>query len=134
MGKSGKEKVSSGDDFVGWCVLNSTARQSEKKQHGFLGTIHTKNAAWFGVQLFLNICASYLKAKRKKGPMELDYEEPFGKWQETKGTDEFPRFDFQCPSILSQPNAHDCGLAVVANSTFEESKVHESKYEKTKIK
>ena len=116
MGKSGKEKVSSGDDFVGWCVLNSTARQSEKKQHGFQGTIHTRNIAWYGVRLFLNICASYLKARFKNGPAELAYDEPFGNWEENKGTEEFPRFDFQCPSILSQPNAHDCGLAVVANS------------------
>jgi hypothetical protein len=114
-GKSEKEEVS-GDDFVGWCLLNSTQRPSETKQHGFQGTFHTKNNAAYGVRLFLNICASYLKAKRKKGPIELDYEEPFGEWQETKGTEEFPRFDFQCPSIVSQPNSHDCGLAVVANS------------------
>jgi hypothetical protein len=115
-GKSGKKKVCSGDDFVGWCVLNSTARQSEKKQHGFQGTIHTRNVACYGVRLFLNICASYLKARFKNGPAELAYDEPFGNWEENKGSEEFPRFDFQCPSILSQPNAHDCGLAVVANS------------------
>jgi hypothetical protein len=115
----GKENNS--DNFVGWCVLNSTQRVAEMEEHGFQGSFFTKNKATYGVLLFLNICASYLKAKRRnKGDirqaMELDYEEPFGKWQETKGTEEFPWFDFQCPSIIQQSTSHDCGLAVVANS------------------
>ena len=67
--------------------------------------------------MFLNICASYLKAKRRQqGTIELEYEEPFGEWQESISSEEFHWFDFQCPSIVSQPNSHDCGLAVVANS------------------
>jgi hypothetical protein len=116
-----KHGVWGDEDFAGWCVLNTNSIQAEREENGFKGTWFTKNKASYGVRLFLNICASYLKAKRRnKGDirqaMELDYEEPFGKLQETKGTEEFPWFDFQCPSIIQQSTSHDCGLAVVANS------------------
>jgi hypothetical protein len=45
------------------------------------------------------------------------YPEPFGTFTDSCGTEEFPQFDFDCPSIIRQnSNAYDCGLAVVANS------------------
>ena len=85
--------------------------------HGFQGTLLTKNNEAYGVVLFLNICASYLKAKRSQEvPIKLKYLDPFGDWQWSMGTEKFHCFDFSCPSILSQPNSNDCGLAVVANS------------------
>jgi hypothetical protein len=116
MGTMGGE-----DDFVGWCVFNSNPRQDEESENGFQGTIFTKNKASYGVRLFLNICASYLKAKkqnkgdgRKKESFEID--SPFDLFMESKGTEGFPRFDFKCPSILGQSNTFDCGLAAVANT------------------
>jgi hypothetical protein len=110
-----EQKKDTSEDFVGYCVLNSTQRPAERKACGFQGTYHTKYDAAYGVRLFLNVCA-YLKAKRKQqGTIELEYEEPFGEWQESRGCEEFHWFDFECPSIISQPNSHDCGLAVVAN-------------------
>ena len=113
-----EQKKDTSEDFVGFCVLNSTQRPAERKARGFQVTYHTKYDAAYGVRLFLNICASYLKAKRKQqGTIELEYEEPFGEWQESMGCEGFRWFDFYCPSIVSQPNSHDCGLAVVANIT-----------------
>jgi hypothetical protein len=116
MGTMGGE-----DDFVGWCVFNSNPRQDEESENGFHGPIFTKNKASYGVRLFLNICASYLKAKkqnkcdgRKKKSFEID--SPFDLFMESKGTEGFPRFDFKCPSILGQSNTFDCGLAAVANT------------------
>jgi hypothetical protein len=109
------------EDFAGWCVLNSTERPAEKQQHGFQGTLHTRNNAAYGVRLFLNICASYLKAKNQnegegRQQNKFHYEEPFGAFTEVLGTQEFPRFDYDCPAILQQDTGYDCGLAVVANS------------------
>jgi hypothetical protein len=61
----GRNGVLGDEDFAGWCVLSSTARQDERNQHGFQGTLYTQNNAANGVWLFLNICASYLKAKKE---------------------------------------------------------------------
>ena len=73
------------------------------------------------MQLFLNICASYLKAQKRTEDRHEDknsftYEEPFGSYHDSRGMEEFPRFDFQFPSIIQQSNGYDCGLAVVANT------------------
>jgi hypothetical protein len=43
------------------------------------------------VRLFLNVCALYLKAKKKKEkdarpPNKFDYKEPFGRYTESLGT------------------------------------------------
>jgi hypothetical protein len=121
---SNKAAASSDDeDFCGWCVLDSlgdTAMPSKDK--GFHGTCSTNNRASYGVRLFLNICASYLKAKKRDEDVSEEdnnsfcYEEPFGSFDESGGTVEFPRFDFAFPSIIQQWNGYDCGLAVVANS------------------
>jgi hypothetical protein len=107
-------------DFAGWCVLNSTERSQEKQQHGFQGILHTRNNDAYGVHLFLNICASYLKAKKEnKGEgrqqNKFHYEEPFGAFTEKLGTEGFPQFDYDCPAILQQLITYDCGLAVIAN-------------------
>ena len=110
------------EDFAGWCVLNSNGNLEEREQNGFQGTVFTKNKASYGVRLFLNICASYLKAKKKnegdgRQQNNFVYEEPFGRFTESKGsTEEFPQFDYLCPSIVQQSTSFDCGLAVVANS------------------
>ena len=53
------------DDFCGWCVLDSLGSTAQlSKENGFQGTFHLTNQASYGVQLFLNICVSYLKAKK----------------------------------------------------------------------
>jgi hypothetical protein len=116
-----EQKNKAQDEFCGWCVLNSTARVNEKEKNGFQGTLHTKNNASYGVRLFLNICASYLKHKKQSRGDEsqqhnYDYEEPFGGFTQDVGTEEFPRFDYDGPAILWQSTQYDCGLAVVANS------------------
>jgi hypothetical protein len=90
------------EDFVGWCVFNSNTRQEEREQDGFQGTMYTKNKASYGVQLFLNICALYLKAKKKnegdgRQQDSFHYEEPFGPFTESNGTEGFPQFDYDCP-------------------------------------
>jgi hypothetical protein len=101
--------------------LNSTERSKETQQHGFQGTSHTRNNDAYGVWLFLNICASYLRAKKenKGGGRQQNkfcYEEPFGAFTEKLGTEEFPWFNYDCPAILQQFTQNDCGLCVVANS------------------
>ena len=53
------------DEFCGWCILNSTARHDEREQNGLQGTRHTRNNPAYGVRLFLNVCASYLKHKKE---------------------------------------------------------------------
>jgi hypothetical protein len=65
-GNSAEQKGLADEEFTGWCVLNSTERQNEREQHGFQGTSFTsaRNKASYAVRLFLNICASYLKAKK----------------------------------------------------------------------
>ena len=140
----GKEHVGSnallGDDnFAGWCVLNSTQRPDEKEHHGFQGTSHTRNNPNYGVRLFLNICASYLKARKEnKGDGRqqdnFQYEEPFGAFQEVLGTEQFPWFDFPFPSILSQSTANDCGLAVVANDMAFVNHLKGKQFLKSKMK
>jgi len=117
----GRHGVLGDEDFVGWCVFNSNGRSNEREQDGFQGTMYTNNKASYGVWLFLNICASYLKAKKKnegdgRQADSFQLEEPFGPFTESNGTEGFPWFDYDCPSILQQSNSFDCGLAAVANS------------------
>jgi hypothetical protein len=89
--------------------------------NGFQGTCFTRNNASYGVRVFLNVCASYLKAKKKKEkdgrpPNKFDYKEPFGRCTESLGTEGFAWFDFGTPSIIAKSTSYDCGLALVANS------------------
>jgi hypothetical protein len=120
--------------------LNSNANFDTDIEHnGFQGTVGTKNKASYGVRLFLNICASYLLSKKgNEGEGKLTfhyhYPEPFGIFTESFGTEEFPRFDFQCPSIIRQNNAYDCGLAVVANSMGFVNHLKSVKFRKTHMK
>jgi hypothetical protein len=122
--KSTDNPLSLGDDdkIAGWCLLNSNPANNLEKAHaGFKGTFYTKNNKKYGLRLFLNICASYLIAKKEndgdgRRSTDFTYQEPFGDWQETKGTVDFPRVDYKCPSIIEQSNNFDCGLATVANS------------------
>ena len=107
---------------------------------GLQGTVGNIDKDKYGLRLFLNVCASYLKgrAMNNEGLLTEEhsfwYEEPFGPYTEYRGTVGFPQFDLVVPSILSQLNSCDCGLAVVANSMallhqmLQESKVHERKY------
>ena len=67
----------------------------EREQNGLQGTRHTRNNPAYGVHLFLNVCASYLKHKKEnKGDgsqqHKFHYEEPFGDYKEVFGTEEFP--------------------------------------------
>jgi hypothetical protein len=118
---SAEQKAKAEEEFCGWCVLNSTERHDESEQHGLQGTRHTRNNPSYGVQLFLNVCASYLKDKKENKGDEMQqhkfhYDEPFGSYTEVLGTEEFPQFDYDCPTILWQLTQYDCGLAIVANS------------------
>jgi hypothetical protein len=128
------------DDFAGWwCVLNSTQRLREREHRGFQGTSHTRNNPKYGVCLFLNICASHLKARMEnKGDGRqqdnFQYEQPFGNFEEVLGTEQFPQFDFDCPSILSQSTANDCGFAVVVNSMLSVNHLKGKQFLKSKMK
>jgi hypothetical protein len=48
----------------GWCVMNSNPSAVNMEDSGFQGMAFTKNKATFGVRLFLNICASFIKFKK----------------------------------------------------------------------
>jgi hypothetical protein len=116
----GKHDVSN-EEMAGWCVLNSNPHSNEKQINGFQGTCFTRNNASYGVWLFLNVCAWYLKAKEKNEkdgthPNQFDYKEPFGRYTESVGTTECAWFDFGTRSIVAQSTSNDCGLASVANS------------------
>jgi hypothetical protein len=105
------------DCTTGWCVLDSLDHSCRAiGTHGFKATLGTTVRNSLGFHLFLNICASYLKYKHHNEGGEYNYEEPFGSYAETKGTEQFPWFDFECSSIIQQTTSFDCGLAVVANS------------------
>jgi hypothetical protein len=72
------------EEMAGWCVLNSNPHSNEKQINGFQRTCYTRNKASCGVWLFLNVCALYLKAKKKNEndgmtPNQFYYEEPFGR-------------------------------------------------------
>ena len=61
----GKDTVLLGgeEDFVGWCILDSLRSDAKRTDtKGLQGTPGTTNFADYGVRLFLNVCASYLKA------------------------------------------------------------------------
>jgi hypothetical protein len=80
---NGKQDVSN-VEMARWCVLNSNPHSNEIHMNGFQGTCFTRNKASYGVQLFLTVCASYLKAKKNKEkdgrpPNKFDYKEPFGR-------------------------------------------------------
>jgi hypothetical protein len=116
----GKHDVSN-EEMAGWCVLNSNPNSNEKQINGFQGTCFKRNNTSYGLRLFLNVCALYLKAKKKNEkdgmpPNQFDYKEPFGRYTESLGTEEFAWFDFVTPSIIGQSTSYDCGLAFVANS------------------
>jgi hypothetical protein len=110
--------------MAGWCVMNSNPSAVNVEDSGFQGTAFTKNKATFGVCLFLNICASFIKIKKDNDGVAqglddlhvFQYEQPFGNYQDEMGTTNFPRIDSQSPSIIAQNNGFDCGLAPVANS------------------
>ena len=125
------------DDVCGWCVLNFNAiYDTDMEENGFQGTVGTKNKASYGVHLFLNICASYLLSKKGnegegKQTFRYHHPEPFGIFTESFGTEEFPQFDFQCPSIIRQNNAY---VAVVANSMGFVEHLKSVKFRKTHMK
>jgi hypothetical protein len=108
----------------GWCFMNSNLSAVSVEDSGFQRMAFTKNKATFGVQLFLKICASFIKFKKdNKGDAQglddmhvFQYEEPFGNYQDEIGTTNSPRIDLHSPSIIAQNNGFDCGLAAVANS------------------
>jgi hypothetical protein len=75
---SDKAVFSDDEDFCGWCVLDSLGETAKLgKDNGFHGTCATINQASFGVRLFLNICASYLKAKRRNEESSEEENESF---------------------------------------------------------
>jgi hypothetical protein len=114
------------DDEImsGWCVMSSNPSAVSVEDSGFQGTAFTKNKAIFGVRLFFNICASFIKFKKdNEGDTQalddlhvFQYEQPFGDYQDKIGTTNFPRIDLLSPSIIAQNNGFNCGLAAAANS------------------
>jgi hypothetical protein len=60
----GKHDVSH-EEIMRWCVLNSNPHSNEKQINRVQGTCFTKNHASYGMRLFLNVCALYLKAKKQ---------------------------------------------------------------------
>jgi hypothetical protein len=87
---NGKHEVSN-EEMAGWCVLNSNPHSNEIQMNGFQGTCFTRNKASYGVRLFRNVCALYLKARKKKekdgrAPNKFDYKEPFGRYTESLGS------------------------------------------------
>jgi hypothetical protein len=140
--RKGKDAVVLDDeDFVGWCILDSVYHSGSKLDHqGLHGTMGNRYKAKYGVRLFLNVCASYLKgrAMRNEGLITeedcFQYDEPFGPYTEYRGTVGFPRFDIVAPSILSQSNSCDCGVAVVANSMAFVKSYNKAKFVKGNMK
>jgi hypothetical protein len=93
----------------------------EAKTKGLIPTSYSKHRAEYGVHLFLNCCASYLYSIDKEEMSEgkevtFSFEQPFGLWNSSYGTKEFPRFDYQFPSILCQHDCFNCGFASIANA------------------
>jgi hypothetical protein len=112
------------ENFCGFCVFDSTAMSDvdmpEAMAKGLIPTLKSKYRAEYGVHLFLNCCASYLYSIDKEETSEgkevtFSFEQPFGLWNSSDSTKEFPRFDYDFPSILCQ---HDfnCGFAGIANA------------------
>ena len=114
------------ENFCGFCVFDSTAisvvDMPEAKAKGLIPTSNSKYRAEYGVHLFLsNCCASYLYSIDKEETSEgkevtFSFEQPFGLWNSSDGTKEFPRFDYQFPSIMCQHDCFNCGLACIANA------------------
>jgi hypothetical protein len=109
--------------LAGWCVLNSSSSSRNKNDIvlGLQGTCFSKDNPSYEVHLSLNICSLYLKAKNENDCYGetadiFSYQELFGPYEDTNGTDEFSCFDYDTPSILFQTNNNDCGLAAIANS------------------
>jgi hypothetical protein len=129
------------EDFVGWCILDSVYHNGSKLDHqGLHRTVGNRYKAKYGVRLFLNVCASYLKgrAMRNEGLITeedcFQYDEPFGPYTEYRGTVGFPWFDIVPPSILTQSNSCDCGVAVVANSMVFVKSYKKAKFVKGNMK
>jgi hypothetical protein len=83
----------------------------EAKEKGFIPTSNSKYRAEYGVHLFLNCCASYLFSFDKEETSEgkevtFSFHQPFGLWNSSEGTKEFPRFDYDFPSILCQHDVY----------------------------
>jgi hypothetical protein len=113
------------ENFCGFCVFDSTAMSDvdmpEAKAKGLILTLNSKYRAEYGVHLFLSCCASYLYSIDKEEMSEgkevtFSFEQPFGLWNSSDGTKEFPRFDYQFPSILCQHDCFNCGFACIANA------------------
>jgi hypothetical protein len=130
------------DIMAGWCAMNSNPSGGNMEDSGFQGMAFTKNKATFGVCLFLNICALFIKFKKyndgvAQGLDDLQvfqYEQPFGNYQDEMGTTIFPWIDLNSPSIIVQNNGFDCDLATVAKlygfcQTLQGCLVHEGHYD-----
>jgi hypothetical protein len=114
------------DNFCGFSVFDSMAMSKqdlpEAKAKGLIPTSNAKYRISYGVHLFLNFCASYLysinKGETSDGLPQITFafEQPFGLWYSSGGTNEFPHFDYNFPSILCQHDQINCGFACVANA------------------
>ena len=95
------------NEMVGWFIFNSLSGGGAWcRETGLKATLgNTADHVIPQVRHFLNVCASYIHSINSP---ELDsssyqYKEFFGNFECPNGTFEFPRFDFDTPSILSQP-------------------------------
>jgi hypothetical protein len=105
------------DNFCGFSVFDSMTEDdgAEANAKGLIPTSNSKYRAEYGVHLFLNCCASYLYSRDKEETSEgkeltFSFEQPFGLWNSSDGTKEFPRFDYNFPSILCQHDGHCPGV------------------------
>jgi Ulp1 protease family, C-terminal catalytic domain len=123
--KKKTENTCQTDNFCGFSVFDSMAMSEddrpEAKAKGLIPTSNSKYRAEYGMHLFLNCCASYLYSRDKEETSEgkeltFSFEQPFGLWNSSDGTKEFPCFDYDFPSILCQHDGFNCGFACIANA------------------
>jgi hypothetical protein len=101
-------------------------------------TLKSNYRAEYGVHLFLNCCASYLYSIDKEETTEgkevtFSFQQPFGLWNSSDGTKEFPRFDYDFPSILCQHDVYNCGFAGIANAFAFVKHLKDVKFSTTKM-
>jgi hypothetical protein len=119
-GKPGStSQADESDAFAGWCLFDSLS--TTKTSTGLIDTTSCESHPYHGIHYFLNVCASYLYSQEQSVQIgstqhKFDYQEPFGGWSSSEPSKEFPRFDYNDPSILGQRDTFNCGFACVANA------------------
>ena len=106
------------EQTCGWFFFDSIGNK-ENYNSGLKGTLGDADDKIIGsVRFFMNVCASFIKAinSPNQSARNYNYVEHFGSHCDTKGTNSFPRFDFDRPAILKQVDGWNCGLACLVNA------------------